>query len=82
MENMGDWEQKNLLPELTQGRELARQLQTYDKAISMLQRSSSVGEPQHSGGAVSGVSESRPSLAGGPRIEDSDPENPDDPQKR
>lgn len=29
MENMGDWEQKNLLNELTQGRELARQLQNH-----------------------------------------------------
>ncbi|XP_015878191.1 probable WRKY transcription factor 53 [Ziziphus jujuba] len=29
MENMGDWEQKNLVNELTQGRELARQLQIH-----------------------------------------------------
>jgi hypothetical protein len=29
MENMGDWEQKNLINELAQGRELARQLQIH-----------------------------------------------------
>nr|WGV38230.1 WRKY [Loropetalum chinense var. rubrum] len=29
MENMGDWEQKNLIIELTQGRELAKQLQIH-----------------------------------------------------
>ncbi|KAF5442229.1 hypothetical protein F2P56_034914 [Juglans regia] len=29
MENMGDWEQKNLINELTQGRELARQLHSH-----------------------------------------------------
>ncbi|XVF53445.1 hypothetical protein PTKIN_Ptkin05aG0099900 [Pterospermum kingtungense] len=29
MENMGEWEQRNLINELTQGRELARQLQAY-----------------------------------------------------
>ncbi|KAF3432871.1 hypothetical protein FNV43_RR23973 [Rhamnella rubrinervis] len=29
MENMGDWEQKNLVNELTQGRELAKQLQIH-----------------------------------------------------
>ncbi|KAE8077840.1 hypothetical protein FH972_016363 [Carpinus fangiana] len=104
MENMGDWEQKNLLHELTQGRELARQLQghlsvpasshetreflvtkiltSYEKALSMLQWSSSVGEPQHTGGAVLRMSESPPSLAGSPRSEDSDPEHRDASRKR
>lgn len=93
MENMGDWEQKNLINELTQGRELARQLQghlnasssshetreflvqkilsSYEKSLSMLRWSSSVGEPQPIAGAVR-TSESPPSLVGSPRSEDSD----------
>ncbi|XP_059434019.1 probable WRKY transcription factor 53 [Corylus avellana] len=105
MENMGDWEQKNLLHELAQGRELARQLQghlnlpssshetreflvtkiltSYEKALSMLQWSSSVGDqPQHTGGAGFRKSESPPSLAGSPRSEDSDPEHRDASRKR
>jgi hypothetical protein len=104
MENMGDWEQKNLVHELTQGRELARQLQghlgvpssshetreflvtkiltSYEKALSMLQWTSSVGEPQHTGVALLRMSESPPSLAGSPRSEDSDPEHRDASRKR
>ncbi|XP_059428495.1 probable WRKY transcription factor 53 [Corylus avellana] len=105
MENMGDWEQKNLLHELKQGRELARQLQghlnvpssshetreflvtkiltSYEKALSMLQWNSSVGDqPQHTGGAVFRMSESPPSLPGSPRGEDSDPEHRDASRKR
>lgn len=86
---MGDWEQKNLINELTQGKELATQLQfhlnvpsassnetreflvqkilsSYEKALSMLNFSSSTG------GAILRLSESPPSLDGSPRSEDSD----------
>lgn len=94
MENMGEWEQKNLINELTQGRELARQLHShlsasssshetreflvqkilasYEKSLSMLRWSSSVGEPQPIAGAIRSYSESPPSLVGSPRSEDSD----------
>jgi hypothetical protein len=104
MENVGDWEQKNLIHELSQGRELARQLQShlnvpsssqetreflltkiltsYEKALSMLQWSSSAGEPHYTGGAILRMSESPPSLAGSPRSEDSDPEHRDASRKR
>ncbi|GLT53370.1 hypothetical protein SLA2020_266450 [Shorea laevis] len=106
MENVGDWEQKNLVHELTQGMELARQLQgnlsvpssshetreylvtkiltSYEKALSMLQwSSSSAGDnPHHTGGAILRMSESPPSLAGSPRSEDSDPEQRDASRKR
>ncbi|GLT35835.1 hypothetical protein SLA2020_102530 [Shorea laevis] len=37
MENMGDWEQRNLIYELTQGRELAKQLQLHLNAPSSSQ---------------------------------------------
>ena len=90
MENMGDWEQKNLIKELVKGRELASQLKihlnmpssspetreflvekilsSYEKALSMLSLSTS----SVPGGAILRMSESPPSLAGSPRIEDSD----------
>nr|XP_023899975.1 probable WRKY transcription factor 53 [Quercus suber]POE51203.1 putative wrky transcription factor 41 [Quercus suber] len=102
MDNMGDWEQKNLISELAQGLELARQLQihlnvpsssheareflvekilsSYEKALSMLNLSSSVSEPQAIGGAIR-MSESPPSLTGSPRSEDSDRELKDQEQR-
>ncbi|KAF2312178.1 hypothetical protein GH714_028390 [Hevea brasiliensis] len=94
MENMGDWQQKTLVNELTLGRELARQLQihlnvpsssretremlvqkiqaSYEKALSMLNLSSSTTEPNPRGSVAIGLSESRHSLSGSPRSEDSD----------
>lgn len=100
---MGDWEQKNLINELAQGMELARQLQihlnvpsssheareflvekilsSYEKALSMLNMSSSVSEPQAIGGPILRMSESPPSLTGSPRSEDSDRELKDQEQR-
>ncbi|XVE58405.1 hypothetical protein DITRI_Ditri04bG0167200 [Diplodiscus trichospermus] len=43
MENMGEWEQRSLMNELTQGRELARQLQLY---LNMPSSSSSHETPE------------------------------------
>ncbi|KAL5813167.1 hypothetical protein ACOSQ3_028117 [Xanthoceras sorbifolium] len=44
MENMGDWEQNNLIRELTQGRELARQLQIHLNLPAATSNSSSSQE--------------------------------------
>ncbi|KDP22172.1 hypothetical protein JCGZ_26003 [Jatropha curcas] len=104
MENMGDWEQKNLVNELTTGRELARQLQvhlnipsssrearemlvqrilnSYEKALSILNLSnSSIRETTLTPAvAIGGLSESP--LSGSPRSEDSDQDPKDASRKR
>lgn len=87
MENMGDWEQKDLVNELMLGRELARQLQIHLNVPSSSPetRETLVHEIQASyekalsmlnptGSIAIGVSESPPSLSGSPRTEDSERE--------
>lgn len=86
-QKVGDFEQKSLINELTQGKELAKQLQAHLNVASSSQETREVlvqkilasyekALSMLSSGSTSviGLSESPPSLNGSPRSEDSDPE--------
>ena len=93
---MGEFEQKSLINELAQGKELAMQLQAHLNVPSSSQETREVLVHKilasyekalsmltlGNASAIIGLSESPPSLSGSPRSEDSDPEHRHDASRK